>query len=43
MNEGKLLEYEQLLQDSQRKQSDYADQVELLALKLEAAAFAADS
>ena len=41
MNEGKLLEYEQLLQNSQRKQSDYAEQVELLALKLEAAAFAA--
>lgn len=42
-NEGKLLEYEQLLQDSQRKQNDYAEQVQLLALKLEAAAFAAEA
>ena len=38
---GILLEYEQLLQESNRKQNDYAEQVELLALKLEAAAFAA--
>lgn len=40
-NTGILLEYEQLLQESNRKQNDYAEQVELLALKLEAAAFAA--
>ena len=39
--EGKLSEYEQQLQDSQRKQSGYAEQVQLLALKLEAAEFVA--
>lgn len=39
--EGKLSEYEQQLQDSHRKQSGYAEQVQLLALKLEAAEFAA--
>ena len=32
--EGKLSEYEQQLQDSHRKQSGYAEQVQLLALKL---------
>ena len=40
-NKGKILEYEQMLQESSKKQSDYAEQVELLALKLEAATFAA--
>ena len=39
--EGKLSEYEQQLQDSHRKQSGYAEQVQLLALKLEAAEFVA--
>jgi len=40
-NERKLLQYEQQLEESHRKQSDYAEQVELLALKVEAAEFAA--
>lgn len=40
-NKGKILEYEQMLQESNKKQSDYAEQVELLALKLEAASIAA--
>ena len=39
--EGKLSEYKQQLQDSHRKQSGYAEQVQLLALKLEAAEFVA--
>ncbi|KAL7542881.1 hypothetical protein ACHAXR_012193 [Thalassiosira sp. AJA248-18] len=41
-NEGQVLQYEQQLQESYQKQSDYADQVQLLALKLEAAEFAAN-
>lgn len=40
-NEGKVSGYEQQLHESHQKQSDYAEQVELLALKLEAAEFAA--
>jgi hypothetical protein len=39
--EGKISEYEQQLHDSQTKQRDYAEQVQLLALKLEAAEFVA--
>ncbi|KAL3799399.1 hypothetical protein ACHAW5_000572 [Stephanodiscus triporus] len=39
--EGKLSEYEHQLQESHRKQSDYAEQVQLLALKLEAVEFVA--
>jgi hypothetical protein len=39
--EGKISEYEQQLHDSQTKQRGYAEQVQLLALKLEAAEFVA--
>ena len=40
-NDEKLLDYEQQIQESIKKESDYAEQVELLKLKVEAAEFVA--